>query len=1527
MIKKRLFLAAFVALMATSATMAVSPPLATDGTPSKKLIGKTAVARQRQSPNEASIKVGWKRPRASVASSGKIALPIVGKAISPRAIERRLGVRAAKKSTSIYGSMLSNPSWTDNTTAYGIYSFTTDEYSPVQVYKSDDAVASGGGALVGDKYCAVDMFEYYGYSFYYFDVYNVDTWEQENSEYTSAQDAALDMTYDPVTEKVYGCFTNDANNGYVWATLDVSTGKRSSAIAALSIPLLCVAANQQGECYAIDAYGNFCSVDKETGAVTQIGATGITPDLYVQSATFDPVKGILYWAALLKDNTSGLYTVDTTTGAATLVESFTNGEQYTGLFIKKPLADEDAPATVTDLNANFTNGSTTGVVSFTMPTMTFGGDTLSGSVSYVIKANNKVVAETASEAGAVVNAEVTVPSGNTTIEVCAKNAMGEGPSVKTSLFVGKDTPTAAKNVALELVDEASNSIKLSWSAPQSTVNGGYLDTESLSYDITRMPSGESVAKGYKDTVFTESLTVDQLSLYWYEVTPSVGDLVGDATASNKLKIGKYCLVPYLETFDDDAAMGLFTVINTAGDYTWKWRRDIWTDDGRASCDYDFTNPKDDWLITPPIYLETGFVYKLTFNTYSKRTLPERMEVKMGAGNTVDDMVTTIVADTTLTTTEYVTDVEDLFDVDVSVDESKPYYFGFHAMSEPCMGRLEIDNISVSKMSINGAPERVADLKAEAAEKGRLAATLTFTAPAVDVVGSKIDKLEKIEVSNADTLLATIENPVPGEQQSVEVPAVQGDNEYTVVAYNEKGAGPDAKVTVFVGVSKPGLPLNVKLKEVDGKAVVTWDAPQQGADGGYIDPIKLDYVVMRASDQEIVANGITTTTLTDDPQVGHTQKLMAYIVYASSAAGMGNGQMSNTVVMGDGYYELPFVEGFADAAVSTTPWSINASGESSWWLTKNSSKMKAQDGDKGMLYFLPEAENETADVVSSKISIKGSVNPTLSFYYYYSNQFKGAQTLDVRATCDYNEFVSLATVEFSDVEDTVAGWKHMALPLKEFLDKPFVAISFLANAGEGECHEIYIDNISVTDELAYNLVTTSFVAPNVLVPGDTAQFVATVRNDGLDTATGYTMQLLKDGQAIVTLAGDDLAAGAEMSYTFELLPNLAKELAGTYAVYADFEADMNKDNNLSNEAEVSMYVPTWPVATGLDAKGNSEGVQLNWNAPASATATKPVTDGFEDYQTFSISDIGDWTLVDGDGSHTYSITYKGSPLQYLNSGEPMAYQVFSAAEAGIDYAATGSQLFEAYEGKKMLSAFASEEGHNDDWLISPELDGEQQLVTFYAKSVTTDYGYEKFEFLTSTATKDTADFVKADGVGGDVPDTWTKYSVIIPAGTKYFAIRCVSEDCMAFMVDNVTFSPLSGEKVELSRLGYNVYRDGELITSAPVASESYFDAIADKEKHEYRVSVVYQLGESACSDAAVVDLATGIDAVSNSSVRISTSHRQIAIDCHEQAEVTVFGADGKQWEVSGNGSNRRTSTVAPGVYVVNIDGLVKKIIVE
>ena len=207
----------------------------------------------------------------------------------------------------------------------------------------------------------------------------------------------------------------------------------------------------------------------------------------------------------------------------------------------------------------------------------------------------------------------------------------------------------------------------------------------------------------------------------------------------------------------------------------------------------------------------------------------------------------------------------------------------------------------------------------------------------------------------------------------------------------------------------------------------------------------------------------------------------------------------------------------------------------------------------------------------------------------------------------------------------------------------------------------------------------------------------------------------------------------------------------------------------------------------------------WNlsnrGPNRAGEVETVTEDFEDqsmFPPFSTGGInaeihngvfGDWKLYDGTGEYVWGFEY----IDYTNEGGPHAWFVFNPSVAGDGV--------DAYSGDQYLEAICPEDNTvaADQWLISPLLSGNEQTITFYERVLSTEYGvgYESYEVMASSTDNEVSSFTRVQNFNSTAT-SWTKRSVTLPAGTKYFAIHHYSMDVFGVLIDDITYErPVGG----------------------------------------------------------------------------------------------------------------------------------------
>lgn len=963
---------------------------------------------------------------------------------------------ADSKVPTICGSLLFSYDWVaSGEPEYGIYSFEAKSpisYKPLAL--GNNLFALGGGCYHDGRYSVITYYDTMGAIIASYIEYDTETWKEvKHYNNVGAGSIAVDMAYDPVSQNIYGCFINDTRNGYVFGQLDTNTGQRI-AISNLNGPLFAIGCTSQGQLYGVDYAGYLVRIDKNTGSTIDVGYTGLEP-YNTQSAAFDMQTDRFYWAACTQ-STQGLYEVDIHTGKASLIANFTNGEEWGGLYVAPADASDNAPAAVNNLNVAYDPLSTANAtVTFTLPDKTFGGDVLTGNLNYTITLNDNDVEMGEAPAGTTV--EVTVYNtvvGEATIGVSCSNTEGKSPTVRTSLYLGKDAPAAVENLSIKVTDEGN---VITWTPPTKSIHGGYCDLSEVTYRIIRQPENTVIANRLKATTFTDKVAPLVLSDYAYDIIPMSGSLLGETARTEKVLVGDAFEVPYTETFDNESDFGVFTVVDANNDGS-SWIRQT---DGTAQSYYSMKQAMDDWLITPPIHLTTEQLYRFSMSAKVMNGFPERLEVKAGRGRTPEDMTLTV-----LPAAEYSDASYQTFTSRFGIEEEGDWYIGFHCITPAEGYRMNIDWIKVEADLLTSAPAASTDFTVTAGEKGELSATVSFTAPTKTISGETLSDIQQLKVYRGQKLVKSFSKPQPGETLSFEEQNLpNGMAVYTAQAVNANGPGLEATAQAFVGIDTPDTPTDVRLEIINDVPTISWTAPLIGANGGYINSDNLTYYIQRGTDEVLVAQGITDLSVTDKYfSMPSEQEELYYYVYASTTTGIGIGQATNILVVGPAY-SLPFHESFTNGYLDHSLWGIIDTPYTGTWGMVNVGTMpmcEASDGDNGLLEFDTAGANDESFLYSGKIDIAEASDLHLTFdFYYYPQQSDVIQSMISTNGVDWT------TVDMTDYyEFTGEGrWITKDIALSEALSTMpatgFMQIGFRAVSMDG-IWRIHMDNITVSD---------------------------------------------------------------------------------------------------------------------------------------------------------------------------------------------------------------------------------------------------------------------------------------------------------------------------------------------------------------------------------------------------------------------------------------------------------------------------------
>ncbi len=1475
--------------------------------------------------------------------------PFTDKSIASTVVDDQRQVEAplnrADKVKTLWGDVNNLNEWgTDKKIGYysfptsGQLSFTALGLQSVPIAKN--GVQISNGRLYG-AYLNTEWADYGIYSLVLSN-YDLDTWKGTSTDGGTDYDLVAVETAQAADGTVYGEFYTKQLSGLEWGTVDYTTRKRTY-IADASRIYVALGITRAGQLYGIATDGYLYKINKASGEETQVGPTGVkvsndAGNYYGQTGEIDQTDDTFYWACIDADGKTGLYTVDLATGKATKTGTYTG--QIFGMVIPQPEALDDAPAKVSDVACNFEGSSLQGNVSFTCPSKTYAGATLSGTLSYTVTANGSVVASGSAQAGEKVTASVTLPaSGNYKFNVTTANAVGTSPSATSTHWVGFDQPEAPAGLTATL--GSNNQVTVKWTAPTAGIHNGYIGQ--LTYEVKRVnaTAGQSttVATSLDGTEFTDQIPDGPMASYQYQVAARNGDTIGSPATSNAITVGSAIEPDWTCLFDKQADFNLFTVLDVNNDKrTWGWNAD-----GSVTSNYSMKTGNDDWLITPAIHLDNKYLYTFSFKGKERMAkLPNTLEVKMGTSPTASGMTTTLQETTTLTGDWQV------YSYVVRPVADGNYYFGFHDNTAvPKMFYLMIDSVSVARGSLLTAPDTVSDYSVVSGEHGALQATISFAAPATRINGNAIDKLDSICLMRDGQLIHKWTDIMPKQACTFTDDAVgtDGFHTYSVVAYRENQQGLTSSKKTFVGYDQPNMPENVVLFDNNGKVTAKWDKPAAtGVNGGYIDTEKLSVSIFatRNSDWGTVLGDSITTSEPGKTQVslnsnadettsadGKTQALIAVAARANTLYGNSNYTVSKSMVVG-APLRLPFKESFSNLKLDNgLVWiegnqQINDRSTASIW--KLTDEISA-DNDGGAALWAPVYEGnwmfndilpgDELSINLPKVSLQGSTNPQL-FFQLYAKKNEQAKLAVIVMTPEGEEH-AVDTIDLRSTKQD--GWSRQQVSLKDFSSQRYVIVK-LKGICEGEDTYIGLDRLQIVDQLSDNLAATAISVPARVKASNTATVDVTVENQGAKACNDYEVSLFADGKLVNKKAiSAPLAVMCDttISLPFNVKVNSSAKLELRALVHAN--VDMDRSNDTTSNWLMEVRPSRYATVNDLNGTSQATGVALNWGKPV-FDDFKSTTETFDDYTPFA-TEFGDWKLVDVDKALALGF---GTKYNFPLENKPYAFMVFNPDAMTSDFVPSERHPgLAAHSGKQYAASSHQYKNGNyadaDNWLISPSLSGKAQTVTFYVSNITR-YEYntgsnkcykERFDVLTSTTTDDVTSFTKltsdvADGTNEvEVGNNWKQITVNLPEGSRYFAIHhdTPADSCFVFGIDDISYQEGPEGAID-TIVGFNIYRDGELLATVAGNEHNYVDKTPET-GHVYNVTVLYKNAKGEINESEFSNSVS----LTSSVVELERGSNATTFD--------VFTIDGRQ--VMQGAKN--LSGLSPGLYIVNGKKYVKR----
>ena len=1399
----------------------------------------------------------------------------------------------------------------------GMWSYGTDKWAPARIGNNRIMATAGGVAVNGYYYCNTYL-EIMGFEDIRTYAYKMSDWSEYDNFKGEINYVATTMAYNPYRDEVFGCFINAERKGYNLVQWNYDRYVPLKVVCPLERPWSGCAYSSNGTLYAIERNGDLYTVNTRTGAMTLVGSTGVKSE-FIGDAIIDPATDTMYWCVASEDN-YGLYSVDIATATATKLYDLENQEQICGMYLPEPEYAASVPAMISSVGPSFSGVNLSGTVNFSMPRYTVGQERLADDVNlkYTITANGKEIATGEALPGASmrVPVEITEPDSYYFV-VTTSNAAGTSPKRGAKKFVGPDTPKAPTQMVITL---NGSDITLQWSSISSSgVNNGSVNTSAVTYTLTRYPDAKVLVDGENVRKFVDHIDVpEKRTDYYYTLTASSSGLTSEAYKSATLSFGPI-EPPFSEDFAASTSMAGWSMTGKDGAAS-KWAYYSYDKALRAYGSAGF----DDWAFSPAVIAKAGTNYPITLSVKTSSYAEETFDICWGTEPTAEAMTNVILADQKLKSTSPAE-----FKGEITADKDSKIYIGIHAKTESKSNALYVLSFNIGEGLVTSVPATVTDFKAESPVNGAREATVSFTLPTKNLGGSDLEggfALTAVEILRDGELIASLtEGLKPGtvmEYTDKDEALKPGTHTYAALAVNAYGKGNAVEAEVLVGARRPVAPASALMVEDGntGMVTITWEPVTTDVDGNTFLPECVTYRIVDRKKETVVENLAGTSYTVRAVEEGE-QAFSQFGVYAVTAGGESEKLAATAYKPVGKPYDTPWAESFADGNVSSIfgynyikssePWQFISSCE--WGMTP-------QDEDGGFAYF--EAYGAYTALVTGKINLDGVYNPALTYYTfnYAANSGTPTNAIEIQVDCgDGNGFVK---VQSDVVAETgpFGQWNKVVVSLADYEGK---AVVLRIVPTDASLAFYTLDNMRVSSFFETNLTASSLRAPAVADVDKDFEVDVLVSNTGERAISSYTVELMRNGELVDFKECERIEPGAFKTVTFTQRLSVIDGDEAVYQARVVSASDLYEDDNLTEEVAVGSVSLAVPVATALTAAQQGQDVVLTWTAPDLAKMPAAAkTEGFEDTESWS-STVEGWKLVDMDKTPVGGIEIANFPVSGL-----LSWSVADRQWGGFENNKT-PERWDAHSGYKFICSEYVQRGNqpvqSDDWAISPRLYGGPQALSLYAKSFDPAY-LETFEVLYSANSSNIDDFVSV-GIVKDVPNSWGLYRFKLPDGAKFFAIRSRSTNKFFLFIDDVTFIPEEGDKMTAELIGYNVYRNGNKLNAELVTEPTFTDAKPSSERdHSYYVTAVYDKGESRRSNEALIRLVSGIGLTGAADVTIRTSTGAIIVNGVANDVVTVAGVDGRVLRtVDAQGSVR--IAVEPGVYIVNVAGVTAKVLVK
>ncbi len=1184
--------------------------------------------------------------------------------------------------------------------------------------------------------------------------------------------------------------------------------------------------------YVFDLENRVYTIDPKTAVLTQAGELDADYSLFVDYANgamcYSPMdqQFILLYRDVNQGTHSLLMIDPETWEVADLGVLGGRSDVYiSSIVCNDEFAEADAPELPQEMTFNFVKNATSGSIEFTVPSLTYYGVEIPAStpVKTVITDNGAEIYSASLKPGEKVTKNFTLTEDVHNLSLVCSINNKVSPARKQVLCVGNDNPMAPADLYL-------NNMVLTWSAPGEVgEHNGYVDTSKLTYDI------------YVDDVRQNQTPVTECS---YRLTAAGQDtqrvdIKVVANANNKSSnpgvlntvFGNGYTIPF-SMMPTKEQSELFTVENTNDDYFF-WHYTTLADDaskGGMIISMSTVIDHNDWLFLPLLnFTNADVMYQLSFNIASAKNYDsiQSFDIALASRPSSGDIKRVVYS-----VDEYaITPEQKTFTINFCPPSAGTYFIGIHdrgLKANEAKGMF-LTNFKVIALdgTSSAVPENPSNVNITPYQDGTNGATLAITLPTKDLLGNALPSGQNI---TATVKCGNFENSAtgtPGSTVNVAVDApTLGFQNFDVTLSNAHGAGMLSTYRAYVGIDVPLPPVNIRrtVASDNMSMQLVWDAPGNvGEHGGFVDVNNLLYEIYVRAGIQYAKVGSTNKTNIKFETSESKQSSFVTGPAARNEAGLSSYSVFVQEVLGKPY-EMPIVEEFNTTNFNYTPYSKftqNEFSNSEWENIGAPAGLGLTNCNpvQGTLVGYGNAAGP-GKVRFPKISTEGyeEINFKLRYWSYLLSP---AIEVYVRTFDKQEEFL----LEKFNTRSVGGQWIEKVIKLPaELCNQPWVEFSIRASFTGAPNEYLVIDSWEVSADCDYDLKMMEIEGPTQVSIGNVPEYTITVSNAGHIRNSGeITTELLQtNGTVVATEKSVIPNINPSQTFSTKVKFDIGGEFLGrnNYQIRATVKSN-NDELPFNNVRTLIVDVKDCqlPVVNLLRGQLNQTGDQatITWMNPSTSYGN---FQDFEIEEPYKLTDkIGAWQNIDFDkGVPTrLGASEGGVELTWEDSNLPCAWTVVNPHDWGFDLEDrlkphSGNQYIMA---RSIVSPDEANPNMAADWLISPEVKGGTEISFMYT-TLASDYTEYVYLYYSSTGTEldpvnathlVNGDFIRLRSFSKVGSEGWEKCTYQLPSDAKYFALVYSSYDCLAAMIDDISFTPLNDQKWDIDHFELHRVIDG------------------------------------------------------------------------------------------------------------------------